>query len=203
MTNFEQLVLDSIRGVDGWCSDAKAIELANLVREYKPGLIVEIGVFAGKSLIPMAMACRENGRGGVIGIDPWSQEESIKGQPPEHVAFWGKLDHEAIFKVCINNLTRLQLQDWVAIHRTTADAFTPPENIGILSVDGNHGPQCLADVIRYAPKVVQGGYVICDDLSWSGDNVGKSILVLQGMGFTWVKKVKNEVDDWAILRKSR
>ena len=62
------LVLPSL---EGWCSREKALNFIDLVLEVKPQVCVEIGVFGGSSLFPVASALKHRGEGIVIGIDPW------------------------------------------------------------------------------------------------------------------------------------
>ena len=63
---------------DGWCSIEKAYALASAIIALRPGVVVEIGIWAGRSLIPMALALKKVGAGKIIGIDPWRAEESAK-----------------------------------------------------------------------------------------------------------------------------
>src|SRR5271155_2865720 len=46
--------------LEGWCSDLKATTLVDLVLKVRPQVIVEIGVWGGKSLVPMACALKAN-----------------------------------------------------------------------------------------------------------------------------------------------
>ena len=152
----------------------------------------------------MAMSCRDNGFGGVIGVDPWqAMYESVKGQPPEHESWWSAVDHEKIYQKCIAKLIELKLEKWVQLNRTTSDNFTPPTKIDILSVDGNHGQQVISDVLKYAPLITKGGHIIMDDLGWPGAAVSKAVMLLTGMGFQWKSKFKTDVDDWCIMVKNR
>lgn len=203
MTILEEQVLRSIHGVQGWCSDTKAVELCRLVKASKPNIVVELGVFGGKSLIPMAMACRDNGFGGVIGVDPWQASESVKGQTKEHEDWWSKVNHEKVYQDCIKKLTELGLEKWVQLQRTTSDGFVPPKEIQILSVDGNHGQQVISDVLKYAPLIPKGGFIIVDDISWSLGFVTKAVTLLVSMGFQWKSKFKTEFDDWAIFERKK
>src|SRR5271170_6961170 len=73
--------------LDGWATSEKGCTLAALVLANKPKLVVEIGVFAGRSLLPMALALKANGSGKVIGIDPYDSQESAKDEFPDS-AVW-------------------------------------------------------------------------------------------------------------------
>lgn len=188
--------------MDGWSSVEKCNALAKIIVEAKPETIVLIGVYAGRDLCAMALACKENKKGIVIGVDPWEASESVKGQNSEHSAWWGQCDHDGIHKKCVNSVMDWKVENHVRLIRSTSDNFTPPDKIDILSIDGNHGVQVLNDTMKFAPKVVKGGFIVCDDLSWDGGNVETSIKILFGLGFTWHSKVKNDVDDYAILKKT-
>src|SRR4051812_47320274 len=87
--------LDHVR--EGWCTVDKAKTLAASVLAIRPGTVVQIGVWAGRSLIPMALACQSVHKGIVIGIDPWSPDASAEGQIGENLAWWKDVaPHESI-----------------------------------------------------------------------------------------------------------
>ncbi|CAN5797893.1 hypothetical protein BH09VER1_BH09VER1_48440 [soil metagenome] len=80
-----ELLMENIHGVDiyagfdhtrypnaptGWGSESPAF--ADLIREIKPGLIIEVGTWKGASAIRMATLLRELGQGGkILCIDTW------------------------------------------------------------------------------------------------------------------------------------
>ena len=41
-----------------------------MVLALRPAVVVEIGVWRGSSLLPMALALKELGRGQIVGVDP-------------------------------------------------------------------------------------------------------------------------------------
>ena len=44
----------------------------------RPKVIVELGIFGGRSLLPQALQLRDNGDGGIIyGIDPWTKAAAL------------------------------------------------------------------------------------------------------------------------------
>jgi predicted O-methyltransferase YrrM len=140
----------------------------DLIFKNRPETIVEIGVFGGKSLVPMAFALKGNKKGKIYGIDPWSNQASI-----EHVQnevnrhWWGTLNLEAIRLGLVSQITRFGLDPYVElIQKTSAD--TPPiPNIDMLHIDGNHSdPTSYFDVIKWVPLVKSGGWIIFDDMTW-------------------------------------
>jgi hypothetical protein len=54
--------------------------MAALIRREKPSVVVEIGVFGGRSLVPQALALRENKQGVVYGIDPYTAAAATEGE---------------------------------------------------------------------------------------------------------------------------
>jgi len=72
MQNVIDVVQENLKSIEGWCSLEKATKLINCIADIKPDLCVEIGVFGGSSFIPQALAIKENGKGEIVGIDPWS-----------------------------------------------------------------------------------------------------------------------------------
>ena len=91
--------------LQGWCAVEKALEMAQCLCEIRPRVCVEIGVFGGRSLLPQALACQSLQQGHVFGIDPWSATDSLEDlSHPDDIAYWSQLDHEAIFRDCLQTL---------------------------------------------------------------------------------------------------
>lgn len=191
----------------GWCTETKARTLAALVIGTRPKIIVEIGVWSGKSLLPMALACREIGHGVVIGIDPYEASASIEGQEAANVKWWGAQPHQQMHDDFLVDVTRRGLQNVVRLIRDRSDNVTPPDNIGLLHADGNHGPQAMRDIQRFAPHVRDGGFIVLDDLHWSSGDVGASMNTLLAAGFTELFSVVgpegNSRNDWGVFQKLR
>lgn len=187
--------------LDGWCSVPKAFALASAVLTLRPKVVVELGVYGGRSLIPMALALKEIGEGKCIGIDPWDQNASIQGQTQEHVNFWGTLNHGNIMDTFIANMDKLEVRPFVEVIRMRSDAYNPPNEINILHTDGNHGDQAVRDVARYAPRVPVGGLVFMDDINWVGGSVSQACQNLLAMGFVRLYHYQKDGDDWAVFQR--
>lgn len=170
--------------ITGWCSLQRAEELAAMIIGLHPATTCIIGVWGGKDTIPMAMAHRALGAGKVLAIDPWSAPSSVHGQDKANSDWWGNQQmHDSVYQGFIHALALFGLNDWVEVRREPSDAVTPPAQIDLLLVDGNHGPQAVKDVQRYAPSVPVGGIVYLDDLKWQGGAVEQAEQVLLAMGF--------------------
>ena len=153
--------------LNGWTTKEQAHHMADSILTLRPLVTVEIGVYAGKGLIALALAQKATGQGKVIGIDPWLPEASAEGQPEEHRTWWSKLDHNSIYEQCLAALKRYGVESFVELRRQKSGDAIPPEKIGVLRIDGNHGPQSKSDVLRYAPNVVLNGMVYLDDATWT------------------------------------
>lgn len=174
----------------GWCSVEKAHALAATVLALRPEVSCEVGVFGGKSLLPIAMAHREIGKGIVWAIDPWSADASVKGMTGKDAVWWGReCDHEAIYQDFIRKVETTGVANFITIKRAKSDDVEPPKNIGLLSLDGNHGEQAVRDADRYCPRVKVGGCVSLDDLDWSQGFVRKAEKRILEIGFVELYKL--------------
>jgi len=153
---------------DGWCSDQKGAFLVDLILESKPEKIVEIGVFGGKSLVPMARALKANQSGVAYGIDPWDPRESVKEAMEEaNRSYWQNLDHQWIKRRLMENISSFGLEREIVLIQSTSEDATPIKDIGLLHIDGNHSEKTsYFDVTKWGPLVKQGGYIILDDMTW-------------------------------------
>lgn len=201
MTKLFTEILELNKSITGWCSEQKAITLASLVVGLRPDVIVEVGTWQGKSLVPMALALRETGKGVVYAVDPWSAEASVEGMVhPADREWWSNQgSHDQIYEMFRNQIHQLKLQN-VKVIRRKSDDFDPPGQIDMLSLDGNHGEQVLRDVERYASKISLGGVIVVDDLGWSGNFVDKAMNKLSEMGFVEKYRVHEE-QIWAVLQR--
>lgn len=178
---------------NGWASVAKAQALAVSVLALRPALSVEIGVFGGRSLFPIALAHKFIGKGQVIGIDPWSAEISALDQPPEHKEWWGKLDHNAVYEGFCQTTQQLGLERVIRVWKKKSDDVNPPKGIGLLHIDGDHCAQALRDAQRFAVNVRVGGILCLDDLTnttkeWA-EHVGQAAEFCKSIGFVELYRV--------------
>lgn len=158
-----------LESFDGWCSDSKALILAELVLEHKPKVCVEIGVFDGASLFPVCLACKVNGGGTVYAVDPWDAKEASKGYTGSSKIWWDSLNLERTYKSFLQKFRYHDLLDVTHIIRKTSSQAIDdiPSEIDFLHVDGNHSfAQVYFDVTHYVPKVRCGGIIVCSRLKW-------------------------------------
>ncbi len=149
----------------GWCSQEKASTLASIMLALRPEISLEIGVFGGSSFIPIALAHKAINFGVAIGIDPWDTNVAIAAQPSkEHRDWWATKDMNQIYDEFMRQIKTLQLEKFTRIIRQTSLAAPCPNSIGLLHVDGSHDAQTITDVLKFAPHVKSGGFLVMDDM---------------------------------------
>lgn len=183
MSTLPQQIATIVPTVTGWCSIEKAQDLALAVIKLRSSITVEIGVWGGRSCIPMALAHKEQKHGVVWAIDPWSPEASTEGYDKVNADWWGAQNHEAVYQAFLAHLKINGLEDYVRVMRRKSDDVLPPEKIDVLHVDGQHTEQAVRDVERYAARVVRNGFVFVDDISWSLGGPQRAVDRLLTMGF--------------------
>lgn len=153
--------------LEGWCSKNKAAILMDLVFMLEPSTVVEIGVFGGKSLIPMAAALKVAGKGKIYGIDPWDSKASAEGMEGVNYEWWSKLDHGNILRYLQTKIVDFALEKQIELIVATSEQAPPIPNIDFLHIDGNHSEKAAnLDVIKWVPLVRRGGLIIFDDVTW-------------------------------------
>ena len=155
------LVLETLTG---WCSEFKALKLFDLILNIKPSTIVEIGVWGGRSFIPMAFALKEIGCGKIYGIDPWSAQVSIQGMDPTNKKWWSSVEHEPIRLELVQKIEALRLEKHISLVHSSSAHAPLIEKIDLLHIDGSPIESAvLFDVIKWSPSVQKGGLIILSD----------------------------------------
>lgn len=190
----EQMIRTTIPTMDGWATLNKAYTLAGLVLHMNPKLVVEIGTYAGRSVLPMLWALRETKSGRAIGIDPYDAQVSSEQEFPGNSEWWGELDHRKIEAKFHAFLKAFGVNNLIDVVRKKSDDVTPPESIDILHVDGGHTDVAIRDAKRFGAKVRVGGIVVLDDIQWVGGSVLRAIDELEEMGFDEI--YRNVEENW-------
>lgn len=172
--------------LQGWCESEKAITLASMVLSLRPECVVEVGIFGGKSLIPMAMSMKEIGRGLIIGIDPWSKEVAVREQiSQEHRDWWDSINIDNVYNDFISKVNALGLNQFVSVIRNESRFVQPPAKIDLLHLDGSHSDTTVNDAMKFAPRVTMGGFCIMDDTDDKGHGSApmRAVQWMQTIGF--------------------
>jgi len=134
---------------------------------------VEIGVWRGRSFIPLVVAVKYIG-GHAVGIDPYTAEAMAESEAPAPIlADIPKnvrvTDFDKVYRELLMMLQTTFNSSHFTLFRKTAQntvddiRFT----IDLLHIDGNHDRELVAvDIALYVPKVRPGGWIILDDTDW-------------------------------------
>jgi hypothetical protein len=178
----KQRVCNVLPSLEGWCSQEKAINFIDLILEIKPTVYVEIGVWGGSSIFPVASALKFLGQGVVYAIDPWDRLECVKYYDPVEdeadLKWWNKVNINYARDSYYNMLKKYGLEKYVTTLPMTSElAAYQIDEIDILYIDGNHCEiPTVNDVMIYLPKVKKGGYIWMNDSSWTSRQAGVVLL---------------------------
>lgn len=173
--------------IEGWTTQEKAEVLAGLVIDHKPQLLVEVGVFGGKSVFAQAFALRENGMGTICGVDPWSLEAALEGDIGEENRRWWSenIRFEDIYIGFIKAVLELDLTKyckWVREKGSVACKMFADKSIDVIHLDSNHSELASCrEVECWHKKVKPGGFLIADDTDWP--SVAKSLKMIETLGY--------------------
>ena len=149
---------------------------------YKLKTCVELGVFAGKSLLPIAMAAGSDAT--VIGVDAWSAPASLEGtNDKENDDWWANINYEHFYKYTrdlLDKHERKSVQLWRDKSVNVSHKFEYG-SIDLLHQDSNHSEETsCAEVSLYWNKVRPGGIWVFDDTNWKTTQKAQGLLVEKG-----------------------
>ena len=179
--------------IEGWCTKEKAVKMASLI---KPNYFcVELGVWGGRSLLPMCFMTRNL----VIGIDSWSKEASLDGENSKlNDEWWEKIDYDDMFEYTKNLLTKHKLNNSRLIRAKSLEVINifKDESIDFLHQDSNHSEKIsCGEVEAYYNKVKKNGIWVFDDTNW--DTTKKAQKLLESYGYQEIF----DSGSWKIYRR--
>jgi predicted O-methyltransferase YrrM len=194
----------------GGCSASKAHVIAYLISHFKSANALDIGVYRGRSFLPMCVAMRENGNGVAHAVDPWSKTEAVEKDNHRlraEIDQWiERLDFEAVYRSVVENVHAHGLDTFARIHRTTsrnaAALFSSLQiSFDLIHIDGNHDTDAvLADVDTYLPLLAEGGICILDDISWTSVRPAVERVLATCRVLMW-RVTAHPEDDYAVFVK--
>ncbi len=129
-------------------------ELYDLVRAYRPGITLEVGMAHGKSTLWICQALADNGKGRHIAMDPW--QDNYPGGPSP--GLW--------------NLEQAGLRHLVEFHLDSSHRVLPAlelrgQQIDFAFIDGFHTfDHTLTDFFLIDKMLTLDGLIVFDDVSW-------------------------------------
>ena len=131
-----------------------------LVRRFRPKVVVELGTHMGFSALAMGLQLKANGDNArLYAVDTWEGEEHA-----------GRYD-ESVYRTFLKRRSELELEATVVPLRMRFDEACPqiPTPIDLLHIDGLHTWEAVAtDFATFGPLVRPGGLVLFHDVcsSW-------------------------------------
>jgi methyltransferase family protein len=169
-----------IPSMEGWLLPERGCEMAELILNTRPDVVVEIGVFGGRSLLAQAFALRENNKGKIYGIDPWQTTNAVEGVLEKENRDWwtSSINMHHIHEGCVRAIWDHHLEPWVVVIRAPSQyCYELFPNIDILYIDGNHSELASCrDVTNYATRVKSGGWIWMDDCDWPTTEHARALL---------------------------
>lgn len=156
--------------LEGFCSYGKVEAMSTLITQKGYQSVAEIGVFGGRSLLPMAYTMKCRGKGMVYGIDPYTVSDAIQDYGEDLNERTKQIDFEKVYEDIRKNISKFELEDHCTLLRKTSnEAVNEIPSIELLHIDGNHSYKNVAsDLGNYVPKLVSGGILWMDDCDWVG-----------------------------------
>jgi hypothetical protein len=170
----------------GGSGSAKALVIADLIAHHGVHDTIEIGVYRGRSLLPVATMLRIAGAGVATGIDPWSADAALQEDThavgPEVNEWVRAHPWEETYQSVVQRIEDYGLTEHCRILRMTSEEAAPQfeeTSVELVHVDGNHDQAAVErDIELYLPKVKPGGFLVLDDASW--DSIRPVIEDLRG-----------------------
>ena len=161
----------------GGSSFEKVWVMAKLAEKLNLRTYVEIGVYRGRSFLPLARAFGELG-GFSYGVDPYSREEAMEHDVPPDIAdavksFINSTDYGAVYRGFLERQMQQGLTSVSMLIRETSDAVMSLFNDckiypDMVHVDGNHDiDHALRDVQNSIEMLSDRGILVIDDINWA------------------------------------
>lgn len=198
-----ETVIKACETMDGWAPPQKMRRMAKLILDSesrtRPLVLVEVGVFAGRSLLPQAAALRHLGAGRVYGVDPYTKEAAREGtHDPEH-SWWWEQELGRFRDQFLGHLRWHQLEPWAALIEAPSEKAASLFDSGALDavhIDGNHSPEVsTADVSTWWDRLRAGGHMWVDDTDWPSLSRAKDWLAAHG-------RLVNDFGSYQLWKKS-
>lgn len=197
ITNMEKLkyLINSgeYEKIEGWCSKEKALKMATLIKTND--FCVELGVWGGRSLLPMCFMTKNI----VIGIDAWSKNSALEGENSNsNNNWWLTVDYDKMFEYTKDLLTKYKCYNSRIIRANSNEVhnFFQDESIDFLHQDSNHSETISCQEVElYNKKVKKNGIWVFDDTDW--ETTKKAQKLLEQYGY----KEIYDSGSWKIYRR--
>lgn len=150
------LIADIVCELPGWCPLDHVLMVSDLIEKRRLKYVVEIGVFAGRSFLPLAFSVAKN-KGQMVGVDPFQPSEQLDHLMKQYPLFDFKRFEtnlrNKIIQYGMKKNTKLITKDSAFV------SLKLPTDIDLLHLNGNFGSfTAFNDALNYSKKVKKGGF---------------------------------------------
>lgn len=160
-----------VLSLPGWTSLDKAKDLYDVVKIANAKTVIEIGTFAGRATLPLALAVKET-EGKLYTIDPYSFKASIEGKNnSDHDKFWTEMDYDYMENLAHKTLQENGLEA-IFIKQKSQDAYNDfisvnGSYVDVVYIDGNPSEEITnLDIENYGSLIRDDGFLILNDSNW-------------------------------------
>lgn len=155
------------------CYDDSRAFIGDLAQNINNGVIVEIGVLGGATLLHLYESAKHNNNI-LYGIDPFETINIFNGETLEQT----DADTAAKAKYVYENnrlhleyiIAKYSLHDHINLWRMTSNEAVlsfSDKSIDLLHIDGDHSTEAVYnDLVKYWPKMKPNGVIVGDDVTW-------------------------------------
>ena len=200
-------VKEIVARLPGWCPEQKAGWMIDQILQNGCKLAVELGVYAGRSVFPIALAIAANHGGAVYAVDAWENAVATSAPTDEQDhAWWENVDLVAIKSLFLREMVAQNLVSLIKIlELPSAEACAAVsrqvgQNIDFLHIDGAHAEeQAIFDVTHWSQLVAPGGTIVLDDIDWPAVSGADAFLTSR---FERIKEFRGDKFAFAAFRVS-
>jgi predicted O-methyltransferase YrrM len=192
-------IVDGAMTIFGWCEGEAAHEAVRtcLALPSQP-VIVQVGVFLGRSTALLAGACRTRGDAKVHCVDPLDCSGDAFSVP-HYTAALADSGYGSLESAFLENMRRLQLQEWIELSRATgqeaAQSWSQP--VDMLWLDADQSPRGAREIYdAWVAFLRPGGTIVLRntaDRSYDPGHDGNRRLVvaeIQPLAFASIRQIE-------------
>ena len=153
----------------GWFAQNTKKWYSDRVSPIKNGIVVEIGVYGGASLLSIVDICKEN-KNHLYGIDPWELIKFHNDKKSSPLLLKKKQNELKSRRCNLEKIIEELKYDHVSLIKdfsVNAARTFEDESVDLVFIDGSHGYESVkADLENWFPKIKKNGILGGDDWGW-------------------------------------
>lgn len=169
---------DEYKNIHGWCTKEKVLKMIDYIKP--TDICVELGVFGGKSLLPISFMTNNS----VFGIDAWEKTASLEGtNDKSNDEWWEKIDYNQMYNYTLELFNKYHCKNVKLLRMKSSVAIDNFENdsIDFLHQDSNHSEEISCNEVElYHKKVKINGIWVFDDTNWKTTKKAQDLLLTYG-----------------------